>query len=106
MTTTRDVGCDTGRTARREETEMAEHLVGTVSHYWDRLEVAGIELSADLEVGDTIHILGHTSNFTQTVDSIQIEQETVESARAGDSIGVKVNERARVGDQVLAVTPA
>ncbi len=84
---------------------MAEHLVGTVSHYWDRLEVAGIELSAALEVGDAIHILGHTSDFSQTVDSIQIEQETVESAKEGDSIGIKVNERARVNDQVLAVMP-
>jgi putative protease len=105
MTTTRDVGCDTGRAARREETDMAEHLVGTVSHYWDRLAVAGIELSAELGVGDTIHILGHSSDFTQTVDSIQIEQETVESAKAGDSIGVKVSERARINDQVLKVTP-
>ena len=84
---------------------MAEHLVGTVSHYWGKLEVAGIELSAALEVGDTIHILGHTSDFTQTVDSIQIEQETVESAKAGDSLGVKMKERARVNDQVLTVTP-
>ena len=84
---------------------MAEHLIGTVSHYWGKLEVAGIELSAVLEVGDTIHILGHTSDFTQTVESIQIEQETVESAKAGDSIGVKVSERARINDQVLKVTP-
>ena len=84
---------------------MAEHLVGTVSHYWGKLGVAGIELSAALEVGDTIHILGHTSDFTQTVDSIQIEQETVESAKPGDSIGVKMKERARVNDQVLTVTP-
>ncbi len=84
---------------------MAEHLVGTVSHYWGKLEVAGIELSAALEVGDTIHILGNTSDFSQTVDSIQIEQETVESAKAGDSIGVKMKERARVNDQVLGVTP-
>ncbi len=84
---------------------MAERLVGTVSHYWGVLEVAGIELSAALEVGDTIHVLGHTSDFTQTVDSIQIEQETVESAKAGDSIGVKMKERARVNDRVLTVTP-
>ncbi len=84
---------------------MAEHVVGTVSHSWGNLEVAGIELSAALEVGDTIHILGHTSDFSQTVDSIQIEQETVESAKAGDSIGVKMKERVRVNDQVLGVTP-
>ena len=84
---------------------MAEHLVGTVSHYWGRLGVVGIELSSELNVDDTIHILGHTSDFTQTVDSIQIEHETVESAKAGESIGVRVSERARVHDQVLVVTP-
>ncbi len=84
---------------------MAERLVGTVSHYYGNLGVAGIELSSELKVGDTIHILGHTSDFTQTVDSIQIEHETVESAKAGDPVAVKVKERARVHDQVLVVTP-
>ena len=84
---------------------MAERLVGTVSHYYGNLGVAGVELSSDLRVGDTIHIVGHTSDFKQTVDSIQIENQTVESASAGDPIGVKVNERARVHDQVLVVTP-
>ena len=84
---------------------MVEHVVGTVSHYYGKLGVAGIELSSELKVGDTIHILGHTSDFTQTVDSIEIENQTVESAKAGDPIGVKVNERARVHDQVLVVTP-
>ena len=83
---------------------MAEHLVGTVSHYYSKLEVAGIELSSELKVGDTVHILGHTSDFTQTVASIQIEHETVDSAKAGDPVAVKVNERARVHDQVLVVT--
>ena len=84
---------------------MAEHLVGTITHYYGQLGVAGIELSSQLKVGDTIHVLGHTSDFTQTVDSIQIEHETVESAKAGDPIGVKVNQRARVHDQVLVVKP-
>jgi putative protease len=84
---------------------MAEHSVGTVSHYYGNLGVVGIELSAELKVGDTIHILGHTSDFTQTVASIQIEHESVDSAKAGDPVAVKVNERARVHDQVLVVTP-
>jgi putative protease len=84
---------------------MAEHPVGTVTHYYSKLEVAGIELSSKLEVGDTVHILGHTSDFTQTVTSIQIEHQTVDSAKAGDPIAIKVNERARVHDQVLLVTP-
>lgn len=84
---------------------MAEHAVGTVSHYYGKLEVAGIELSSELKVGDTVHILGHTSDFTQTVASIQIEHETVDSAKAGDPVAIKVNERARVHDQVFLVTP-
>ncbi len=84
---------------------MAEHLVGTVSHYYGKLGVAGIELTGELKVGDAIHILGHTSDFNQTVDSIQIEHEAVESAKAGESVGVKVKERPRVHDQVLVVTP-
>jgi translation elongation factor EF-Tu-like GTPase len=88
-----------------EETELAEHLVGTVSHYWSGLGVAGIELSGELKVGDTVHIVGHSSDFTQTVDSIQIEHSTVESAKAGDSIGVKLKDPARVHDQVRVVTP-
>ena len=83
---------------------MAEHLVGSVSHYWGHLGVAGIELTDDLKVGDTIHVVGHTSDFTQTAASIQIEHESVESATGGDSIGVKVRERARVHDRVLVVT--
>lgn len=83
---------------------MAEHPVGTVSHYYGKLEVADIELSGQLKVGDTVHIVGHTSDFTQTVTSIQIEHETVDSAKAGDPVAIKVNERARVHDQVLLVT--
>ncbi len=84
---------------------MAEHVVGTVSHYYGKLEVAGIELSDELKLGDTIHILGHTTDFTQTIASIQIEHEKVESAKAGDPAAVKVNERARIHDQVFVVTP-
>jgi putative protease len=76
-----------------------------VSHYYGELGVAGVELSGELKVGDTIHVLGHTSDFTQPVASIQIEHEAVDSAKAGEGIGVKVGERARVHDRVLVVTP-
>lgn len=84
---------------------MGEQSVGTVSHFWSALGVAGIELSGDLKVGDTIHIYGHSSDFSQTVDSIQIEHLSVDLAKAGDSIGLKVNGQVRVHDQVRVVTP-
>lgn len=100
-----DSGCHTWNAAERQEADMAEHLVGNVSHYYGALGVVGIELVGELKVGDTIHIHGYTSDFTQTVDSIQIEHETVESAKAGDPAGVKVVKRARVHDQVFVVLP-
>lgn len=83
---------------------MAEHVIGTVSHYWGNLGVAGIELSAPLQVGDTIRIVGHTTDFTQPVDSMQIDHEAVEAAKGGRSVGIKVGSKARVGDEVLVVT--
>jgi putative protease len=83
---------------------MAETEVGKVSDYFARVEVAGIELTGDLAVGDTIHIKGHTTDLNQAVDSMQIEHESVESAGAGDSIGIKVSDRCRSGDVVYRVT--
>jgi translation elongation factor EF-Tu-like GTPase len=83
---------------------MAERLVGSVTHFWGEPGVAGIDLTGDLAVGDTIHVVGHTTDFTLTVDSIQIDHQSVESAGAGDPIGIKVPERARTHDEVFVVT--
>jgi putative protease len=82
---------------------MAEERVGVVSSYFTRIGVAGIELSAPLRVGDTIHVKGHTTDFTQVVDSIQIEHESVREAGAGAAIGIKVMDRCRHGDAVYRV---
>lgn len=83
---------------------MAEQLIGTVMHYFGKASVAGIELTeGELAVGDTIHIVGHTSDFTQTIDSMQINNEVVESAGPGDQIGIKVVEHAREHDKVFKV---
>jgi len=85
---------------------MAEQIVGKVTHYFGKAQVAGIEITeGQLSVGDTIHIVGHTSDFTQKVDSIQIEHESVPSAKVGDMIGIKVAEHAREHDQVYRVVP-
>ena len=84
---------------------MGEQLVGTVTHYFGKPRVAIIELSdGELNVGDTIHIAGKTSDFTQEVASMEIDHATVESARVGDVVGVKVGERAHEHDRVYRVT--
>ena len=85
---------------------MAEEKVGVVTHYFGSIGVAGIRITdGELSVGDTIHVQGHTSDFTQTVDSIQMEHEVVSTARPGDEVGLKVVEYARDHDAVYKVTP-
>lgn len=84
---------------------MAEQTIGRISHYFGKIGVAAIEISdGTLSVGDTIHIKGHTSDFTQTVDSMQVEGQSVERASAGDAVGIKVAEHAREHDVVYKVT--
>ena len=80
-----------------------EVRVGVVSHYYGHLAVAAVRLEVALAVGDTIRILGHTSDFRQRVDSMQIEHQAVSEAIAGDEIGLKVVQHAREHDVVYRV---
>ena len=81
---------------------MAEQEIGVVSHYFDKIEVAAIRLTKGaLKGGDRIHIQGHSTDFQQTVASIQIEHETVTEAKAGDEIGIKVDQRVHQHDKVF-----
>lgn len=83
---------------------MPEIVIGKVNDFFARPVVAGIELTANVKVGDTIHITGHTTDLTLTVDSMQIDNANVDQAKAGDNIGIKVTERVRRGDTVFKVT--
>lgn len=83
---------------------MGEQLIGTVSHYFGKPGVAAVEVTAGkLNVGDTIHVVGHTTDFMQTIGEMQVEHETVVAARSGDQVGIRVEERARVHDRVYRV---
>ena len=84
---------------------MAEEtLVGHISHYFGKIQVAAIELTdGDLSVGDTVHIVGHTSDFMETIKSMQIDRVDVTHAEKGKSIGIRVSEHARVGDKVFKI---
>ena len=85
---------------------MAEQLVGMVTHYFGKAHVAAVKITeGELHVGDTIHIVGHTSDFTQPIDSMQIDRAAVETAKVGDEIGIQVAEHAREHDQVFRVAP-
>jgi translation elongation factor EF-Tu-like GTPase len=82
---------------------MAEKLIGTVSHWFGNINVAGIELKGKLAVGDRVHILGHTTDFEQEIESVQIMHQDVSEAGRGDDVGVKFEARVRAGDKVYKV---
>ena len=79
-------------------------LIGKITHYFSNIEVAVIDLSASLKVGDTIRIVGgQETDFEQEVSSMQIDHKEVKSAGKGDSAGMKVNEKVHEGYKVYKV---
>src|SRR6266851_26962 len=89
----------------RPEPLSGEELIGVVTHYYGHLSVAAIRLeSGSLSVGDTIRVLGHTSDFRQRIVSMQIEHQPVTEAGKRQEIGLKVTEHARENDLVYKVT--
>ncbi|MDI6839993.1 MAG: EF-Tu/IF-2/RF-3 family GTPase [bacterium] len=82
-----------------------EEEIGKVEDYFSHVGVVAIRITNGiLKIGDTIHIKGHTTDFTQTVESMEIEHNKVEEANVGDSVGIKVKERVRRHDHVYKVT--
>jgi putative protease len=97
MLFSRRVECELGMEEKPEE-------IGKITHFFSKINVAVVELTAPLNVGDKIHVMGPTTDFEQTVDSMQIEHENVKAAEKGQSIGLKVKERVRENDTVYKVT--
>lgn len=80
---------------------MEEKRIGTVIDYFVKIGVVAIHLEEEgLKVGDSIHIRGYTTDFTEEVTSMQIDRNPVQVAKVGDDVGVKVKERARKKDAV------
>jgi translation elongation factor EF-Tu-like GTPase len=83
---------------------MAEKKIGEIMKYFAKIGVAAIRLTeGSLKVGETIHIVGHTTDVTQTVDSMQVENKSVPEAGPGADIGIKVKDRVRESDTVYKV---
>jgi translation elongation factor EF-1alpha len=83
--------------------DKKEKEVGKVIHYYTNLGVAIIKLKDGLSVRDGIHVKGHTSDFTQKVESMQSEHKSIEKAKKGETIGLKVKEHVRESDVVYKV---
>jgi putative protease len=74
--------------------------IGTVNHYFGQLSVAAVTLTDVLRVGDRIHILGHTTNVEQTVESMEVDHQKVETAAPGDDVALRVADHVRDHDRV------
>ncbi len=79
---------------------MADVKVGKVTHYYDKIGVAVVQLEAPLSVGDKIKITGHENEFSQAVSSMQYDHKDLQKAEKGKDIGLKVDQKVKEGDEV------
>ena len=80
-----------------------ETRIGQISHYYDRIRVMVLSLTDKLNVGDKVHILGHTTDFVQEVTSMEIEHKKVSSVSPGDEVALKVKEPVMEGDVIYKI---
>ena len=83
---------------------MTGTRVGEVTHYFDRLGVATVLLSNSLAKGDSVHFLGHGSDFIQQITSMQIEHETILAAKKGDEVAIKTDKPVKALTSVFLIT--
>ncbi len=82
---------------------MSGVRVGTVTHFFDHLNVAVLQLSERIRVGETLHFLGHSTDFKQDIASLQIEHKSVNEGKPGEDVAIKVTQRVRPNDAVFRV---
>jgi translation elongation factor EF-Tu-like GTPase len=84
---------------------MTEQFIGTVTHYFKGPGVAVVQVTeGELHQGDQVHIVGHTSDFTEEITSMEVDHQKVDRAGAGDEVAVEVVARVRQHDTVFRIT--
>lgn len=78
-----------------------EKEIGKITHMFEKIDVAILELHNTLKVGENIHIVGSTTDFEQMVDSMQVEHKNIDIAKKGDIVGIKLTGKAKVGDKIF-----
>ena len=83
---------------------MVEEKIGIIEHFFTNVSVAALKITnGNLKVGDTIHIVGASTDFIQKITSMEINRKTVEIVKPGDDVGIKVKERVREHDIVYKI---
>ncbi|HUS52303.1 MAG TPA: translation elongation factor-like protein [Candidatus Bathyarchaeia archaeon] len=83
---------------------MADFKVGRVTHYYDKISVAVIDVLGTIAVGDKVKIKGRDQEFEQVLESMQVEHESVKTAKKGDTIGLKVDQPVKKGDEIFKIS--
>jgi len=84
---------------------MGEEKIGEVVKFFAKPSVAAVKITkGELTVGNTVKFLGHTTDFEDTIESMEIDNEKIDKAVVGDYIGISVPERVRPGDEMYKVT--
>jgi putative protease len=89
----------------KESNRMSGTQIGEVTHYYNHLGVAVLALTEKIRLGDTVHVLGHSTDFRQQVTSLQLEHQPVEQGAPGQDIAMKVERRVHPHDQVFRIEP-
>ncbi|HAR98121.1 MAG TPA: translation elongation factor-like protein [Syntrophus sp. (in: bacteria)] len=85
---------------------MAEVKIGEVVKFFAKPSVAAVKVTGgELKVGDTVKFTGHTTDLTHTIDSMEVNNQKIDTAVTGDFVGVKIGDRVRPGDEVFKVIP-
>ncbi len=83
---------------------METYKIGVVTHYYDKIKVAIVELTNSLGVGDKVRFVrGGEDLFTQTIESLQIENEKVENVKKGETVGIKTQEPVKEGAEIYKI---
>lgn len=83
---------------------MSGIRIGKVTHFFDRISVAVLDLTDTIRAGDTIHFLGRSTDFKQEVTSLQIEHQAVSEAEPGHEVAMKVVQPVHPNDAVFKIT--
>jgi len=83
---------------------MAEKKpIGEITHYYGGIGVAIIKFNRKVDVGETVHFKGASTDFTQTIGSMQFEHKDIQGAKKEQEVGIKVDNKVREGDEVFEV---
>jgi len=82
---------------------MSGIRIGKVTHFFDHIGVAVLELTDVIRVGDMVHFLGHASDFKQEITSLQIEHQNVDEAHPGQDVAMKVVQKLHPHDAVFKI---